>query len=199
MLNNFVMGQTNLDLLIRELTSGEDRRAEAAAKGLAAHGSAALPRLEALLKSSDPDRRWWAVRALTEIPSPRVKKALIGALRDRNPSVRQCAALALRYQPHAGAIPDLVTALSDPDRLLARMAADALAAIGSQAVEPLIRVVEAGQRASRVEAVRALAEIGDTRAIPILFKTLDEDSALGEYWAGEGLERMGVGMSFFSP
>lgn len=189
----------NLDLLVEELTSGEDGRAEAAANGLAAHGSAALPSLEALLTSPEPDRRWWAVRALAEIADPQVKEDFIKALHDRHPSVRQCAALALRRQPHPEAIPDLVQALSDTDRLLAHLAADALAAIGSPAVDALSQVVEEGLPAARLEAVRALAEIGDTRSIPILFRTLDEDSALIEYWAGEGLERMGVGMAFFTP
>jgi hypothetical protein len=28
---------------------------------------------------------------------------------------------------------------------------------------------------------------------------LDSDSAVLEHWASEGLEKMGVGMSFFSP
>jgi HEAT repeat protein len=189
----------NLDLLVEELTSGEDGRAEAAANGLAAHGSAALPSLEALLTSPEPDRRWWAVRALAEIADPQVKEDFIKALHDRHPSVRQCAALALRRQPHPEAIPDLVQALSDTDRLLAHLAADALAAIGSPAFDALSQVVEEGLPAARLEAVRALAEIGDTRSIPILFRTLDEDSALIEYWAGEGLERMGVGMAFFTP
>ena len=41
--------------------------------------------------------------------------------------------------------------------------------------------------------------IGDTRAIPELYKMLDSDSALLEYWASDGLERMGVGMVFFAP
>jgi HEAT repeat protein len=53
--------------------------------------------------------------------------------------------------------------------------------------------------AARIQAARALALIGDTRAIPELFNALDGDSALLEYWAGEGLEKMGVGMVFFTP
>jgi len=50
-----------------------------------------------------------------------------------------------------------------------------------------------------VEAVRALAKIGDQRAIPALFEALDDNSALIEYWASEGLEKMGVGMVFYKP
>jgi HEAT repeat protein len=47
--------------------------------------------------------------------------------------------------------------------------------------------------------VRALARIGDQRAIPALFRALDDESALIEYWATKGLEDMGVGMIFFEP
>jgi HEAT repeat protein len=56
-----------------------------------------------------------------------------------------------------------------------------------------------GSKFSRIEAARALALIGDTRAVPALFKALDEESAVMEHWAGEGLERMGIGMVFYSP
>jgi HEAT repeat protein len=50
-----------------------------------------------------------------------------------------------------------------------------------------------------MEAMRALALIGDQRSIPLLFEALDSDSMLMEYWANEGLERMGVGMIFYKP
>jgi hypothetical protein len=32
-----------------------------------------------------------------------------------------------------------------------------------------------------------------------MFAALNEDSALIEYWANEGLDRMGVGMKLFAP
>lgn len=189
----------NLDFLLSDLTGGDEGRAEAAARKLAEHGRAALPALAALLASPDPDRRWWAVRALAEIADPGVPALLGAALNDADAAVRQCAALALRRRPHPEAIPDLVRALGDSDRLLAHLAADALAAAGSPAVEPLIRVMEEGPATARTEAARALAKIADPRSIPTLFKTFDQDSALVEYWANEGLEKMGVGMAFFKP
>jgi len=189
----------NLELLVTDLACGDEGRAEAAARQLAARGRAALPALEALLASPDPDRRWWAVRALAEIDDPWVPALLRAALNDADPAVRECAALALRLRPHPEAIPDLVRALSDSDRLLAHLAADALAAVGSPAVEHLIRVMEEGPAIARTEAARALAKIADPRSIPTLFKTFDQESALVEYWASEGLERMGVGMAFFKP
>jgi HEAT repeat protein len=92
-----------------------------------------------------------------------------------------------------------VQALGDSDRLLAHLAADALAAIGPPAVPDLIKVMENGPHLARLEAVRALCAIGDPRAVPTLYKSFDQDSALIEYWAGEALEKMGIGMAFFNP
>ena len=97
------------------------------------------------------------------------------------------------------AAPALVAMLGDPDRLCAELAADALVAIGAPAVEALLEVLENGSPQARLGAARALAQIGDERAIPAFFSLLDDDSALLEYWAGEGLERMGIGMLFFDP
>jgi HEAT repeat protein len=92
----------------------------------------------------------------------------------------------------------LVWALDDPDPLARRLAGEALEAVGSEAVPALLEVMGDGSHVARLEAARALANIGDARAIPALFEALD-DSALMEYWASEGLERMGVGMIFFNP
>ena len=111
----------------------------------------------------------------------------------------QCAALSLRENPSADAIPDLITLLDHKDRLLTRLAADALAAIGKAATLPLIQVVKEGRKTARLEAVRALAAIGDEDSIATLFSLLEEDSTLMQYWAEEGLEKMGIGMMFFDP
>ena len=80
-----------------------------------------------------------------------------------------------------------------------RLAGDALAAIGSQTVPLLLDAMQNGEHIVRLEAVRALAKIGDESAIPALFEALDDRSALIEYWANEGLEKMGVGMVFYKP
>jgi HEAT repeat protein len=180
-------------------TSGDDERAEAAVRALAARSPAALPALGEWLTGPDAEARWWAARALAELDDPRVPALLRQALGDADPDVRLCAALGLRRRPSPEAIPDLAGLLGSTDRLLARLAADALIAVGSAATEALLRVMERGSPAARLEAVRALAGVGDTRAIPALFAALDEESALIEYWANEGLERMGVGMAFFKP
>jgi HEAT repeat protein len=181
------------------LSGGDDDQAEAAVMALAAQGPAALPVIKALLASPDVDLRWWGVRALAELPGEPASGLLVRALGDPEPAVRQCAALGLRKQPAPQAIPALVSALGDEDRLCATLAADTLASLGSEAVSALLAATQGDHSAARVEAVRALALIGDPRAIPALFAVLNDESALVEYWANQGLERMGVGMSFFKP
>jgi HEAT repeat protein len=120
-------------------------------------------------------------------------------LKDSDISVCQCAALALQRRPDSQAIPALIQSLKSPDQLLARIAGDALVAAGGDAVSALLEVMQTFPHHARLEAARALGLIGDTRAIPELFKALDGESALLEHWAGEGLEKMGVGMVFYTP
>ena len=182
-----------------EFANGSDNRADEAARELAAAGSQNLAVFNQLLKDQRTDVRWWTVRSLAEIKSPEVTPLLLQALQDSDISVRQCAALALQRQPDSQAIPALIQSLKSPDQLLARIAGDALIAAGGDAVPALLDVMQTFPHHARLEAARALGLIGDTRAIPELFKALDGESALLEHWAGEGLEKMGVGMVFYTP
>jgi HEAT repeat protein len=188
-----------IQALIAELTSGDDLRAEASVSCLKRHGSLAMPAVAPLLDSPDADIRWWAVRLLAEINHDDTSLALIKALQDDDASVRQCAALAISHQGDEKAVPALIGLLSDTDSLTVRLAANALVSIGPPAVPALLDIVRDGVPLTRFEAVRALSLIGDPRAIPALMGVLEEDSALLEYWADEGLRRMGVGMVYFSP
>jgi len=184
---------------IADLFCGVDERAEQAALQLPHYADEALPIL--LEKSSSPnaDTRWWAIRALALIPSPLAVQVFIERLQDPDISVRQCAALALRHQPSFAAVPQLIESLSSSDSLLARLAGDALIAVGAQAVPDLLLVMQDGTQSARIEAARALALIGDPRAIPAFYQALYEDSTLLEYWASEGLDRLGVGTILIQP
>lgn len=126
-------------------------------------------------------------------------RALIDALHDRHPTVRQAAALALRLRPLADAIPALITCLADEDRLLARLAGDALAACGSAATGALQQAAGDPEPAVRIGAVRALALNDDPGASAALYAALDDASGMVEHWATEGLERRGLGMVYFAP
>jgi HEAT repeat protein len=185
--------------LIQDLICGDDQRAEAAARKLAQQGEEALPVLRELLESPNTDARWWATWALVSLSHPQVGYLLREQLHDQENSVRQCAALALRERPNVEAIPELIDLLEEKDPILARLAAAALIATGKEAVPALLEVVQNGSQKARLEAIRSLANIGDERAIPALYAACQESSAIMEYWANEGLEKLGVGMVLFNP
>jgi HEAT repeat protein len=185
--------------LLSQLSCGEDEQAEAALSRISGWGVEVLEPLRERLLHPEAEVRWWAVRALAEVQDERVPALLLQALTDPDEGVRWCAGLALRTHPSAQASPALAGMLTDGDPLARRLAGDALVAIGGEAVPLLLNILGNGQQAARLEATRALAKIGDTRAIPALFEALDDASALVEYWANEGLEKMGVGMVLFKP
>jgi HEAT repeat protein len=188
-----------LEDLLSELASGDDQRAEAAARRFAALGEAGLNALRRLLASPQADLRWWAVRALAEFPSEQASQGLIQALQDAEISVRQCAAQGLCQRPTPEAVPALIAAMASGDSLLTRLAANALINLGGEAVPALMDLLRSGGDRVRAEAARALALIGDERAIPALYQASGEGSALLDYWVDEGLERMGAGMLYFKP
>jgi HEAT repeat protein len=185
--------------LMDELSCGDEERAEAALSQLTVWGSEVLESLHERLINPDAEVRWWAVRALAEVHDERVPGLLVKALFDPDKGVRWCAGLALRTHPSPEVIPALLPLIADEDALTRRLAGDALVAVGSQVLPQLMQVMQQGDHVARLEAVRALAKIGDERAIPVLFEALDDSSALIEYWASEGLEKMGVGMVFYKP
>lgn len=190
---------SRLDELIIQMASDDDAIAEAAALELAAFGGEAVPILEKLLSSGSVDQRWWGTRALAEIEDEAAVKPLIHALRDPDESVQYGALLALHRHQDPRTLAHLLECLDSNDQLLARLAGNALAAFGGPAVTGLIDKLENGSHLAQIHAARALALIGDSRSIPVLFKALDHNSLIVQHWANEGLERMGVGMSFFKP
>lgn len=186
-----------LQTLLADLTSGDDARAEAAAVRLSAFPVAVL---DPLLESDYVDTRWWALRALAGFPGGQdVVRRLVSALEDESGEIRQCAALGLCHHPHPQAVSPLIRALSSPDSMTAKLVSTALIAIGAEAVAPLIEVLQNGTPSAKLEAVRALAEIGDPRAIPALMSVLQADSAISTYWAQYGLDKLGLGMVYLKP
>ncbi len=184
--------------LLDDLASGDEARAENSVSRLVALGKEAIPALLQLSKSPDADLRWWAVRTLSQ--SPHVSTGqLTPFLDDPTPEVRQCAALGLAEKPEESAIQPLVRALTDGDALVNSLAANALIQIGKSAVPALIEVMDGNIQSARIHALRALAEIRDHRAIPAMMKVMDEDSALLQHWAKEGLEQLGLDMVYLKP
>ena len=189
---------TTLESLLDVLIGGDEARAEAAVAPLVELGEEAIPSLLELTRSSDVDTRWWALRVLASSPQLRTEW-LVPFLSDPAPEVRQCAALGLAGKPDESAIDSLVRALSDDDSMVASLSANALVKTGSPAVLPLIEAVKHGPQTQRIHALRALAEIRDHRAIPVMMQVMQEDSALLQHWAQEGLERLGLDMVYIKP
>jgi HEAT repeat protein len=184
--------------LLDELTSGDDARAEDSIPAIVELGTAVIPALLELTHAADVDSRWWAVRALAASPHAQAGD-LIPLLGDPSPEVRAAAALALCSHPHESAVEALVQSLADEDSLTAGLAANALVLIGSPAVPDLLEIMDKAQTAVRILALRALSEIRDHRAIPVMMKCLGDDSAILQYWAKEGLDRLGLNMVYVKP
>jgi HEAT repeat protein len=189
-----------LKRFLDSVAAGDDAHTEEAALALR-HGldEAVLPPLRDLLADADPDRRWWAARALTAVDIPAARELLAAALDDPDPDVRACAAQGLGELCAAEAVPGLVRCLADPAPLVSRIAADSLACIGSPAVTALIAALQAEEAPTRAGAARALSIIQPEEAIPALCTALDDPSAFVTYYAQEALERMGVGLVLLNP
>ncbi|MFH2038262.1 MAG: HEAT repeat domain-containing protein [Chloroflexota bacterium] len=184
--------------LLIELNSGDDHRAELAIPALSAQGNSALPALQEMLDSSDIDSRWWAVRCLAQMENPPLD-LLVGSLEDGSHEVRQCAALAISHHPHISAIKSLLDLIQETESVTTNLAATALIAIGKEAIPGLLDLLPNLKDGSRIEAYRAIACIADQRAIPVLMSALDEDSLAINYWAEEGLNRLGLDMVYLEP
>jgi len=184
--------------LLAELTSGNDAHAEKAIPEILLIGETAIPALLELTHAPQADTRWWAVRALAASPHTRTVD-LLPLLSDSAPEVRAAAALAICHHPGEEAVEALIKALGDKDQLTAGLAGNALVKIGGLAVPTLLEAMKEAPAGVRIHILRALAEIRDHRAIPTLMKYLGEESAVLQYWATEGLERLALDMVYIKP
>ena len=189
----------NLQELLGDLLSGEEARAENAVPLLLGLGEDAIFALMDLTRSPNADSRWWAVRTLAQSPLARAEWLVPFLLNDSAPEVRQCAALGLAVKADESATQPLVKALSDKDSMVGNLAMNALVKIGKPSVPALIECVKNESQSVRILALRALAEIRDHRAIPVMMQVMDEESVLLQHWAKEGLERLGLDMVYIKP
>ena len=174
-------------------------RAERAVPALIELGEAAIPALMDLTRSSHADSRWWALRTLAQSPLLQTEWLVPFLLNDPAPEVRQCAALGLGVAADESAVGPLVQSLSDADSMVGNLAVNALIRIGKVSVPPLIECVKKESQSVRILALRALAEIRDHRAIPVMMQVMAEDSAILQHWAQVGLERLGLDMVYIKP
>jgi HEAT repeat protein len=188
-----------LQVFLDCVAAGDDARTERAALALSHAGDAVLPPLRDLLADADPDRRWWAARALAAVGTLAAQEQLVTVLADPDPDVRACAAQGLGDLRAGEAVAGLVRCLADAAPLVSRVAADSLARIGSPAVPALIAALQAEETLVRAGAARALSIVRPEEAVTALCAALDDPCAIVTYYAEEALERMGVGLVLFYP
>jgi HEAT repeat protein len=138
------------------------------------------------------------VRALAASPHANAGHFL-PLLDDPAPEVRAAAVLALCNHPDEVAIPALIKSLADEDSMTAGLAVTALVKIGKPATESLMEAASGADLNVCILILRALSEICDHRAVPLFMKSLDKKSALLQYWAQVGLERLGLDMVYIKP
>lgn len=131
--------------------------------------------LVAALKNTDWIVRMHAAKAMGRIKNPGSIDPLIPLLQDKVKAVREEATAALAAIGDL-AIPSLLSALTHSDWLVRLHAVEALGKMRSAAaVEPLLSVLFNDHDAAiREDVVRALGQIGDSRALEFLVVVMKE-------------------------
>jgi HEAT repeat protein len=113
---------------------------------------------------------------------------LLEALREApDPAVRAYAALTLAQCGRPAAVPALIAALADPDKVVRTAASRALSGIGPGAVPALIGVLGSPSWVQRYRGAEALGGIRDPRVAPALVALLEDGKDHVRYMAAKGL------------
>lgn len=152
-------------------------------------------RADRVLKAGLADRRAAmresAAYILGIMKSRSAVPGLIDALRDPVPTVRMQAIKALGRIGDASALPSLLQALHGADEQTGSTIFTALVQLGPAAVPALIDASAGGSAWTRWHCIRALAHIGDTRAIPVLVQALRDNDHSVAWMAAKGLVGFG--------
>jgi HEAT repeat protein len=134
------------------------------------------------LKSSDPAARIKAVTELGEAKQGKAVPDLVKILQDENPEIRLAVIHALGTIGHPAAAEPLASALvNTPGTATSRTEAEyqsiaqALAAVGVEAVKSLVQVLSANDKEARRWAASALGRIKDPNAMDPLSEKLEDN------------------------
>ncbi len=119
-----------------------------------------------------------------------VQETLAESLRHPMRDVRIQASLMLAQFKDVQAIPVLIDALHDRDRDVYQHAAWGLLHIGKPAVPALVAALQDEQRVIRKDVARILGQIGDNEAIPALIAVLQDSSDEVRRAAAEALGQL---------
>jgi len=138
-----------------------------------------------------PPMRETVMHILGIIGSPAATPILIEALSDPVPTVRLQAAKALGRVNDPVAIPPLLSALRPADEQLGSQIFASLVKLGKMAVPPLIQESKSNSAWMRWHALRALGEIRDIRALPVLVNALQDNDHSVAWIAAKSLVQLG--------
>jgi HEAT repeat protein len=156
-------GPPDVDGMVADLISGDQKRSGDARLQLISLGEPAAPALGELLRDGAPGERLlaattlWGMGARGRAAVP----ALAAALRDSDPELRVTSAMALENMGPAArdAVPALTRALGDRERRVRQAAVKALGAIGPEASPALPVLDREIKRESWPEAEEAVRRI----------------------------------------
>jgi putative membrane-bound dehydrogenase-like protein len=154
-----------LKTILLDGNNAEALRLEAVA-GLEKAGTTAADVLVSVASGGDPVAlQVRAIEALGTLKAKAGQPALTAALKGKEPAVRRAAVAALGKLGDVSAVPALLPLLADPETAVRVAAIGALGALKAKdAVPALVRA--AGDEATQFEAITALANMPDARALP---------------------------------
>jgi HEAT repeat protein len=118
--------------------------------------------------------RWKAVQALGKARDERALEPLLGALKDRLPTMRIAALSALGQLRDQRAIAQVITLLDDPDGKVRTSAAGALKKFGKAAHPPMFAAYRSGSAKARFVLLGALGRIKSPAVSELLIAALDD-------------------------
>ncbi|MGI0484634.1 HEAT repeat domain-containing protein [Pantanalinema rosaneae CENA516] len=169
--------QKNVTELINLLKQQEPLSAQAAeALGNIGDKQAVDALIQSVSVEADVSIRKQAVTALGKLQDSRAAKPLITALQDPNPQVREATKTALKdlAAKDPKVIKLLMPGLTSENRKVLDETRSALAAIGTPAVDPMIKALKDDNAMIRLGAAIVLGDIGDQKAIKPLAANLTD-------------------------
>ncbi|PKK91632.1 MAG: hypothetical protein CVV64_02905 [Candidatus Wallbacteria bacterium HGW-Wallbacteria-1] len=154
-------------------------------------GDSTVPFLIKLLNNEKSVIRGAAAQMLGKFMVLPVVKPLIGALADSSWNVRKAAAGSLQRVGMA-ALPHLKSALNHPSENVRFWTTRILAAMGGEAVEPLIEALKDPNAEIRIFAASALGDTDDARAVYPLIIALRDRVWTVRKGAADSLKKLGV-------
>lgn len=147
--------------------------------------------LLASMNDKRPAVRESAAHILGILGSHGATSRLIEALHDPVQAVRLQAAKALGRVGDQAAVPALLNALAGADEQMGSQIFVSLVQLGHAAVPLLMEVCASNSAWMRWNCIRALAEISDTRALPVLVHSLRDSDHSVAWMAAKGLTKFG--------